>query len=111
MGLFDFLRRRLVGSGGVSTSSPSDLRASIGARGALSVEVIPSRGAPQHRLDVLCVEHQATYDRTREENHMVRLRLYLPSGDVIVGRGPTTPQAIQDLDLKLVAWQEASRAL
>lgn len=70
------------------------------------VEGSPHNVEPQHRLDVICQELGATYDRTREPNNMVLIRLHLPSGEVIVGRGPTTAEAVQDAGLRVEAWKD-----
>lgn len=88
----------------------------IRMKGAIATLHIPGKAADPagltHRnaLDVLCATHQGYYERTTEDNGAtVKLLLHLPTGDVLVARGPTTAMAVTDLEKRVTAWQEAAR--
>jgi hypothetical protein len=68
---------------------------------------LPPKPASKHQtaadvLDYHCKKHSATYDRARVDGK-VRIRVYLPSGDVLSGNGETTMAAVAEVVAKLEA--------
>lgn len=102
MGLRDFFRRRPL-SGGAAVSG-SAYGGTVAPGGSLSAAHVPKRepSAPTNRLDELCERHGATYERTLEDNgHTVVVRAKLADGSVVIGRGPSTREAVTDLAFRL----------
>lgn len=64
---------------------------------------------PANRLDTLCVQYGGTYDRTRRADGTVVVRMHFADGDIAVGRGATTADAIEALATRLARTREAAQ--
>ena len=71
---------------------------------------LPAKVPAKHQtqadaLDYYCKKHGATYERTRLAADKVRIRVTMPSGDVLGGNGPTTADAVAEVIRKMEAAQ------
>jgi hypothetical protein len=96
MGLLDLFTKKQVATGGaVGFSGPA--------------VQLPAKPADKHQtaadvLDYYCAKHKATYERTRK-GERVRVRVHMPSGDVLAGTGATTLEAVTAVVQKMEAAQ------
>lgn len=69
---------------------------------------LPAKPVAKHQttadmLDYYCQQHKATYERQRGQDGIVRVKVLLPEGDVFVGKGETTLDAVIAVVKKLEA--------
>ena len=69
---------------------------------------LPAKVPQKHQtaadaLDWLCSKHKATYERDRTKPDNVRIRVTLPSGDVVAGNGKDSLAAVVDVTKKIEA--------